>query len=87
VLYHASKTTEIGLLPMTAAGSPRTGIQYVEKGSLVVALVDAASGNVVWRGWATGALNYNPFEVAEQVQAAAEKLLESFPPPARPLVH
>ena len=81
--YHASKTTEIGLVPMnTAAGSPHTGIPCAEKGSLVVALVDAASGSVVWRGWATGALNHNPSEVADQVKAAAGKLLESFPPPS-----
>ncbi len=87
VQYHASKTTEIGLVPMnTAAGFPSTGIQYAEKGSLVVALVDAASGNVVWRGWTAGALNYDPFEVAAQVKEAAEKLLERFPPPASPLV-
>jgi len=85
VVYHASKTTEIALEPVrNAAGSTPTGLRYVEKGSLVVDMVDAASGNVVWRGHAGGALKVGgPSEIAEQVKTAVEKLLEDFPPPAR----
>jgi Domain of unknown function (DUF4136) len=83
VVYHASKTTEIDLAPVNnTAASTSTGIQYVEKGSLVVEMLDAASGNIVWRGHVTGVLNYGPSEVAEQVKAAVDKLLENFPPPA-----
>jgi hypothetical protein len=83
VRYHASKTTEIDLAPVhNAAASTPTGIGYVEKGSVVVDMVDAASGDVVWRGYATGAMNYGPREIAAQVKAAVEKLLEEFPPPA-----
>jgi Domain of unknown function (DUF4136) len=84
VVYHASKTIEINLAPIkNAVASTPTGIQYVEKGSVVVDMLDAASGEVVWRGHATGALKYGPSEVAEQIKAAVDKLLEKFPPPAR----
>ena len=84
VAYHASKTIEIDLAPLkSGVASTPTGIRYVEKGSLVVDLLDAASGDVVWRGHAVGALRFGPSEIAEQVKAAVEKLLENFPPPAR----
>jgi len=85
VVYQASKTTEIALEPVkNAAASTPTGLRYVEKGSLVVDVLDAASGNVVWRGHAGGALKVGgPGEIAEQVKTAVDKLLESFPPPAR----
>ena len=84
VVYHASKTIEIDLAPIkNAVASTPTGIQYVEKGSLVIDMLDAASGNVVWRGHATGALRYGPSEIAEQVKAAVHTLLEKYPPPAR----
>lgn len=84
VVYHASKDIQIDLVPIkNAVASPPTGIQYVEKGSLVIDLLDAASGNVVWRGHATGALKYGPTEIAEQIKAAVHQLLEQFPPPPR----
>jgi len=84
VVYHASKTIEIDLAPIqSGVASTPTRIRYVEKGSLVVDLLDAASGNVVWRGHAGGALKFEPSEVAKQVTTAVEKLLENFPPPAR----
>ena len=84
VVYHASRTIELGLAPIkNGVPATPTGIRYVEKGSLVVDMLDAASGNVVWRGHAAGALKFGPSEIAEQVKAAVEKLLENFPPPAR----
>ena len=84
VVYHASKDIEIDLAPLkNAVASTPTGIRYVEKGSLVIDMLDAASGNVVWRGHATGALRYGPNEIAEQIKAAVDQLLETFPPPAR----
>lgn len=84
VVYHASKTTEIALAPVgTAAAATPTGIQYAEKGSLVVAMLDAASGKVVWRGYVTGVLRYSPTAIAAQVKAAVDTLLESLPPALR----
>jgi hypothetical protein len=82
VVYHASKIADIDLASTkTAAAATPTGLQYVEKGSLVVEMLDAASGNVVWRGQVAGVLHFGPREIAGQVQAAVAKLLESFPPP------
>jgi uncharacterized protein DUF4136 len=82
VVYHASKTTQIDLAPLPNAGpATNTGIRYAEKGSLVVEMRDAASGNVVWRGHATDVMNYGPNEIAEQVKRAVDGLLASFPPP------
>ena len=82
VAYHASKTIEIDLAPIKNAVASTPPIRYVQKGSLVVDMLDAASGNVVWRGHAGGVLKFGPSEIAGQVKAAVEKLLENFPPPA-----
>jgi Domain of unknown function (DUF4136) len=81
VVYHASKTTQIDLTPLKNAAPTNTGIRYAEKGSLVVDMLDAASGNVVWRGHATAVLSYGQNEIAGQIKAAVDKLLASFPPP------
>jgi hypothetical protein len=83
VVYHASKTTEIALDPVkNAAASGPAGVRYAEKGSLVIDMLDAESGDVVWRGRVSGALRHEPSYVPAQVQAAVEELLEKFPPPA-----
>ena len=79
VAYHASRTTQIEIAPLSHA-SPPTGIRYAQKGSLVVDMLDPASGKVVWRGQAAGVMKYGPNEIAEQIKAAVDKLLESFPP-------
>lgn len=83
VVYHASKTTQIDLVPVGKSDpSNKTGIQYAEKGSLVLEMREAASGRVVWRGHATGVLRYGPPEIAAQIKAAVDGLLANFPPPA-----
>ena len=79
--YHAARSTRIDLLPLdSGSGAPPTGIRYVETGSLVIDLLDAASGKVVWRGHATGVLRYGPDQVAAQIDAAVAELLARFPP-------
>jgi hypothetical protein len=80
VRYYAARSTRIDLLPLDSAAAPPTHIRYVETGSLVIDLLDAASGKVVWRGHATGALRYGPQEIAAQVDAAVAALLARFPP-------
>jgi hypothetical protein len=81
VRYFAARSTRIDLLPLDSGpGAPPSGIRYVETGSLVIDLLDAASGKVVWRGHATGVLRYGPKEIAAQVDAAVAGLLASFPP-------
>ena len=81
VRYYATRSTRIDLLPLdSGSGAPPTGIRYVETGSLVIDLLDAASGKVVWRGHAVGALRYGPIEVMTQIDAAVAELLARFPP-------
>jgi hypothetical protein len=79
VVYHASKTTEIALAPL-GTEAPPTGLRYSQKGSLVVEMLDAGSGKVVWRGQAAAVMKYGPNEIAEQIKTAVDKLLEGFPP-------
>jgi hypothetical protein len=82
VVYLASKTSQVELTPVgKGASSSNTGIQYTEKGALVVEMRDAASRRVVWRGYTTGVLRYGPPEIAAQVKAAVDGLLAGFPPP------
>jgi hypothetical protein len=78
VSYHASKTTEIGLEPIRNVSAP-AGVRYAEKGALVVEVLDAESGSVVWRALVSGALKHEPSFVPDQVAAAIEALFEKFP--------
>jgi Domain of unknown function (DUF4136) len=83
VVYHAARTTQIDIAPLNSTSpAPPTGIRYVQKGSLLVELLHAASGKVVWRGQAAGVLRYGPKEIAAQVEAAVEEMLARFPPSA-----
>jgi len=79
-VYHASRTTQIDVVPVKSASpAPPSGIRYFQKGSLVVDVLDAGSGRVVWRGEAAGLLRYGPKEIAAQVDAAVEEMLARFP--------
>jgi hypothetical protein len=93
VVYHASRTTQIETVTskpaqaatngrLAASPAPPSGILYFQKGSLIVDLVDPASGKVVWRGQAAAVLRYGPKEIAAQVDAAVAELLGGFPPSA-----
>lgn len=82
VVYHASHTNEIDMSQLKYGSPPtKTGVRYLQKASLLLDMVDAASGKVVWRGYATGVLRYGPQEIADQVKAAVDGMLASFPPP------
>jgi len=81
VKYQAARTTRIEILPLESrCGAPPTGIRDGETGAVVIDLLDAASGKVVWRGHAVGALRYGPIEVMTQIDAAVAELLARFPP-------
>jgi Domain of unknown function (DUF4136) len=83
VVYHAARTTQIDIVPLNSTSpAPPTGIRYVQKGSLLVDVLDAGSRKVVWRGHAAGVLRYGPKEIAAQVDAAVEEVLARFPPSA-----
>lgn len=81
VRYHAARRTRTDLPPFDSrSGAPPTGIRFVETGSLVIDLLDAASGKVVWRGHAADVLTYGPNEIAAQIDGAVAALLAQFPP-------
>jgi len=81
VTYHAALTRRIDVVSLDSGfKDPPTGIRYAETGTLVIDLLDAASGEVVWRGHAAGVLRYGPKEVTAQIDAAVAELLARFPP-------
>lgn len=84
VVSHASRTTQVGIAPLRSASpAPPSGVVYAQKGSLVIDLLDAASGKVVGRGQAAGVLRYGPKEIAAQIDAAVAEMLAAFPFPRR----
>lgn len=52
------------------------------EGTLVLDVIDPASNEVIWRGWATKNLDEDPKpqEVDRYVKAAVKKILDRFPP-------
>jgi hypothetical protein len=80
VRYYAASTTRIDVGPFDAGSpAPPSGIRYVQTGSLVVDLTDAATGNLVWRGHVVGALRQGPGEIAEQIRTAVGELMGKLP--------
>lgn len=67
--------------PMGAYG--RRYRRGVAPGTLAIDIVDASSDELVWRGWAEGALFEAPEaeKLDEYVDGVVEKILKRFPPP------
>ena len=62
-----------------ATATPSTRDQYdLKQGTLVIDFVDSATGQRVWRGFASGAAG-DPDQSDERVYEAALKILEEFP--------
>ncbi len=55
--------------------------EYLE-GTLILDIIDAHSNEIIWRGWASKALDQDPDpkNVRMYVNKAVEKILEKFPP-------
>lgn len=68
----------------SAGGIGRRYPRPVVPGTLVVDVLDARSDELVWRGWAEGALLEAPDadELDEYVDGLVAKILRSFPPPS-----
>ncbi len=65
--------------------SPYYSSGYVRKyleGTLILDIVDDRNGRLIWRGWASGALDHDPRpdKVRMYVNKAVRKILEKFPP-------
>ena len=52
---------------------------YVQKGTLVVDIVDAGNKRLAWRGIAIGNLDTNPSKALEDVDKAVEKMFAKYP--------
>jgi hypothetical protein len=54
-------------------------VSTFQQGTLVLDVVDAETGQLVWRGWVSDALG-NPKSAEKRLAKAAKKLLKKFPP-------
>ncbi len=54
-------------------------VDRYQEGTLVLDIIDGASNQLIWQGWATSILR-DPQVAEEQLQKAVGKLLEHFPP-------
>jgi hypothetical protein len=84
VVYHAAGENQISTEKL---GYKEPGfeteakrVRYVRAGSVLVDMIDAASGKVVWRGRAEEVANPTYTDVARKIDQALDKLFEHFPP-------
>jgi hypothetical protein len=54
-------------------------VRQYQEGTIIVDVVDRATDQLVWRGWAVGRNNDGNYDEAE-ISYAIEKILERFPP-------
>ncbi|HEY6507199.1 MAG TPA: DUF4136 domain-containing protein [Vicinamibacterales bacterium] len=87
VHYHASVTQRIDISGIDGASAqceaPECRPFVHDAGTLVVDLVDPATGRVVWRGWADGTLEGaidNQRWMEERIDEAVAKILARLPP-------
>jgi hypothetical protein len=93
VAYHAAFSTDLEVKGFSSGwggyrfGPARSGTARVEEiliGTLVVDIVDAKTGTILWRGVATKELDVkaSPEKRDKNINRAAEKLLKNYPPQA-----
>lgn len=63
-----------------------TYVSYYDEGSLVIDIIDARTKDLVWRGVATRVVRdyRTPEDMQRDINEAVAKILETFPPGARP---
>ena len=86
VVYYGSaeESFEIGGGYRSSWSDPQAvTIQNHTAGTLVLDVVDADSGQVVWRGIATATIEPDPKKNVKTVREALRKMLDSFPPAPR----
>lgn len=64
-------------------GTTYSTIDQVPVGTLIVDLVDAARGQLVWRGMASETIPSNPDKIERLIQKRVEKMFEQYPPESR----
>jgi Domain of unknown function (DUF4136) len=64
--------------PSSIGGGPSSSV-YVQKGTLMVDLVDSKAKKLVWRGIATGTLDTNSGKALQEVDKSVEKMFAEYP--------
>jgi hypothetical protein len=84
VVYHAAGETQISVekLDYKAPGFVTEGskVQAVRAGTVLADIINSSTGEVVWRGEATGASDPSAAAVERGINEAVEKLFKDFPP-------
>jgi len=90
VAYHAAFDTDVQVTGFASgwggfrfpAGSGVARADEIITGTLIVDLIDARTGTIVWRGTATKEINPNakPAQRDKNINRAAEKLFKNYPP-------
>ena len=87
VVYHAAGENQISTEKL---GYKEPGfeteakrVRYVRAGSVLVDMIDVASGKVVWRGQVDEVANPTYTDVKRKIDQALDKLFEHFPPRPR----
>ena len=76
VIYHMNVTRKI---QVDQFDYRYWGPRRYKEGTLVLDFIDAASRQLVWRGWATGVLG-RPQKMEEHINKAVQGLMEKYPP-------
>ena len=87
VVYHAAAENQINLEKLGYKEpdfqTEATKVTYVKVGTVLLDVIDAASGRVVWRGQAEGVANPSYKDIERKIDDAVEKLFLNFPVPKR----
>jgi hypothetical protein len=87
VVYHAAGDNQISTekLGYKEPGfeTEANRVRYVRAGSVLVDMIDVASGKVVWRGQVEEVANPTYTDVARKIDQALDKLFDHFPPRPR----
>jgi hypothetical protein len=69
----------VGSAVWTAGGRGPSGSVYVQKGTLIVDLLDSQAKKLAWRGIATGTLDTNANKALEDIDKSVEKMFAEYP--------
>jgi hypothetical protein len=87
VVYHAAGDNQISTekLGYKEPGfvTEANRVRYVRAGSVLVDMIDVASGKIVWRGQVEEVANPTYTDVTRKIDQALDKLFDHFPPRPR----
>jgi hypothetical protein len=87
VVYHAAAENQISVDKLgykePEFETEATRVRYVRVGTVLLDMIDAGSGKVVWRGQAQGAANPAYHDISRKIDEAIDKLFQHFPPEKR----